>query len=477
MRDKFQRDLSGAGITLVDWDGQIANPAVKLSISAPCTATFPVTVTVSANGPRLYFGRAANQDATGPRETFQFNDADSVATLYLSIWPDHDGESESYTLSLSGGGVDTKVPIRVVDQDAHRAVLFQITLDYSGDSLGFMSDPRHRQVVERAASDWAYFIDEMHLDGVPFNVQKTDMISVEGYTTPLQWRNVWNAQPYAGFLLYVFGVHSADQAKLRSGGAPSWHAAFQSAGGVTVPGNLRRSGKVDIEVQGNYNARGWISSVNDDDWYRSRNMGSEKNDLLSVVHHEMGHALFFNPAYEYFQAFKAKGQISDQAVVDYFGGSVPINNVDHLNKDDKRNVGAIDPASLLGAFGNEYADNGVMPNRRWITTKLDLLCAQAVGYPLRALSAFESLRIGNGGLKDATVGVPYNDVLVGAGGVPTYYWRLASGALPDGLLLDSFSGTILGTPVRAGSFEFEVTLADIGTIDTTVSQVKRIVVH
>src|SRR5262249_39752290 len=94
VRDKFQRDLSAAGITLVDWDGQIANPAVKLSISPPCTGTFPATVAVSANGPRLYFDRAANQDATGPRETFRFNDRDSVATLYLSIWPDHDGESE-----------------------------------------------------------------------------------------------------------------------------------------------------------------------------------------------------------------------------------------------------------------------------------------------------------------------------------------------------------------------------------------------
>src|SRR5258705_9384097 len=62
VRDKFQRDLSAAGITLVDWDGQIANPAVKLSISPPCTATFPATVTVAANGPRLYFDRAANHD-------------------------------------------------------------------------------------------------------------------------------------------------------------------------------------------------------------------------------------------------------------------------------------------------------------------------------------------------------------------------------------------------------------------------------
>ena len=43
---------------------------------------------------------------------------------------------------------------------------------------------------------------------------------------------------------------------------------------------------------------------------------------------------------------------------------------------------SVDPASGFGAFGNEC--NGLMPPRRWIITRLDLLALAVIGYPLRA---------------------------------------------------------------------------------------------
>src|SRR5262249_5482733 len=154
----------------------------------------------------------------------------------------------------------------------------------------------------------------------------------------------------------AFGVHTVtdDIDGLVSGGAPSDFDAFQSSGGVALPGMLRRSGAIDIEETGNYNSLGWRVSASDADWWRTENLGDEQNDLLSIVHHEAGHALAFTPLYARFAAAKAAGGISDPPVVAYYGGPVAIDATDHF-------AGAIDPASGLGAFGNEYADAGLFP--------------------------------------------------------------------------------------------------------------------
>jgi hypothetical protein len=55
------------------------------------------------------------------------------------------------------------------------------------------------------------------------------------------------------------------------------------------------------------------------------------------------------------------------------------------------------------------------------------------------------------------VGVPFRASLVGSGGQSPYTW--AATGLPDGLAVDS-SGTITGTPSRAGTFPAHVTLTD-----------------
>ena len=46
--------------------------------------------------------------------------------------------------------------------------------------------------------------------------------------------------------------------------------------------------------------------------------------------------------------------------------------------------GTVDPASRRGAFGHEY--HGEMPHGRWLITKLDLLCARAVGFPNQSIA-------------------------------------------------------------------------------------------
>jgi hypothetical protein len=64
-------------------------------------------------------------------------------------------------------------------------------------------------------------------------------------------------------------------------------------------------------------------------------------------------------------------------------------------------------------------------------------------------------------LDPAVAGSPYSVTLAVAGGVGAYTWSLTSGALPDGLALDS-SGNLAGTPTKTGVFQFSVQVADEG---------------
>jgi hypothetical protein len=64
---------------------------------------------------------------------------------------------------------------------------------------------------------------------------------------------------------------------LRSGGEPSWQGGFQQSGKVLLP--IRRSGGLEIETAGNYNALGWSLHIADGDWWRASNLSQEPNGL------------------------------------------------------------------------------------------------------------------------------------------------------------------------------------------------------
>ena len=63
-------------------------------------------------------------------------------------------------------------------------------------------------------------------------------------------------------------------------------------------------------------------------------------------------------------------------------------------------------------------------------------------------------------LPDATAGTPYSFTLQAGGGQAPYTWRIADGALPDGLALNATTGTIAGTPQAPGTFNFTVEVTD-----------------
>jgi len=336
---------------------------------------------------------------------------------------------------------ELKLPVHViVSPSSTPPRTFPISVDFSQDKTGFFKDASHQAIVRQAAQDWSFYLESIPLDSVGPGEEKTFIWEPTGF---VKSNEVSNARTYTGYLLYAYGITGPE---LRSGGEPSSSGAFQISRGQTLP--IRRSGGLEVETDGNYNKLGWLPPLRDDEWFRAANLGNLQNDLYSIVHHEMGHALFFNPANS---KFLHNGPLDDAALKTYVGFGVKTDRSDHF-------AGYVDPASQLGAFGNEYHSR--MPLGRWLITKFDLLCAQAVGYKLRKVDALTPPAILTPRLPEATVGKPYQITFGAEGGIPFYDWNVSAGSLPAGLKLDRFSGAISGTPAAAGAQPFTVQLRD-----------------
>jgi len=447
VEDVFGRRLNRHGLLLVDWDGYMANPAIKFFLIPPRDAALPARAVLTAEEPRLYFNLPSTTGPRGPRKELVFKTAAKVA-VYISIFPDRDGRDEGHILRIEfkdakGDSNTVRLPVHVIDLDRERPVVFPITVDYSQDKTGFFRDPEKRKVVEQAASDWAGFIDDMGVRPVAVGAEKTHIWPPEGFK---DGRQVTNAKGYSGYLLYAYGIRTGE---VRSGGEPSADGGFQSSRGHALP--IRRSGGLEVEVRGNYNRKGWLVRLDDRDWWKATNLGDVPNDLYSIVHHEIGHALFFNPANTLFARAKSKGRLRSAALRAYLGTDPKINPADHFD-------GMVDPASRRGVFGYEY--HGDMPLGRWLITKTDLLCAQALGYKLRRTSALVPLNLLTRSLSAGKVGERYSEDLRAKGGIPLYNWQVTAGSLPAGLLLNAFTGEIGGIPTKEGSFDFTVRVRD-----------------
>ncbi len=453
LKDIFGRNLSGQNIVLVDWEGYIANPAIKLSIQAPANATFPVTVNLSANGPRLYFNTPSVASNTGPSKSIILNDTTPVS-FYISIFPDRDNINESYVLTVNSSLPTQTYSVVVIDQDiAAPSPGYNIITDFSQDNpaYSFYSSPAHRAIVRQAADDWSYFIDDTHFDTVPVNDELTYIWYDEGSSPTGYFTS--NSSAYSGFLLYAHGITTYTH---HSGGSPSLNA-FQKINGVAT--QLRRSGGFETEVYGNYNTLGWDTTISDDTWYMATNFGNVPNDFYSIALHEMGHALGFNPGYPVFETYKNQGYVDDSNVVSYQGSTVPVDQYDHLSNGETDDVlKVVDRISKKGAFGSEYA--AVVPYGRWLISKLNLLCLQAVGYKIKPTSAFSTVNIATSTLPAGSLAQSYNTTIAAAGGIPFYKYEVFSGALPNGLTLNSFNGAITGTATQQGNYSFTIRITD-----------------
>jgi len=87
------------------------------------------------------------------------------------------------------------------------------------------------------------------------------------------------------------------------------------------------------------------------------------------------------------------------------------------------------------------------------------------------------LRVNESGLGLARIGVGYEERLPVVGGAPPYRWKLISGALPEGLVLDEVSGTINGTPTESGSFAITLIVRGASREESQKGRIQRFVIE
>lgn len=478
--DRFGRDISRRGVTLVDWEGHIANPACLVRFRVSPIVRRPARVVLSANGPRLMFDLFSEVGAGGPQKTIFLEQPQEEGEFWMAVFPDRDATDETYGLKFevttaNGARANAVFAVQVLDQDRARPVEYDVTLDLSHDQTGFFSDPAVARIARQAVADWAYFFQGG--GGPP--VQPGDEVSwmwdANGFSNGAEIRN---ELPFRDLLLYLHGMNHPD---LHSGAMGSDRAGsgFQTRDGRRL--GLRRSGTVSIETRGNWGTRGWLLDESDDEWHRSGNNFDEKHDLYSVLHHELGHAfVFHHDAHTAFDERTRDGTFRDAQVERYLGRAPAVDrSVDHF-------IDVVDPVSRFGAFGNEYGS--MMPVKRWLITKFDLLAAQACGYRLRDTTPFRPLALA-GPDRIALRREPLREAATSrsaaratppsaaspkagwsaAGGVPPYCFTV-DGRLPEGLNVDRWTGELTGAAQQAGTYEVQLMLRDN---DPTAGPVSR----
>ncbi len=100
-----------------------------------------------------------------------------------------------------------------------------------------------------------------------------------------------------------------------------------------------------------------------------------------------------------------------------------------------------------------YGSSPSFPSQGWNSTNywVDVVFSASGPSPLS---------ISTSSLGAATLNVSYVATLAASGGATPYTWSIVSGSLPNGLLLNSSTGAISGTPTASGTFSFTVQVAD-----------------
>ncbi|MCB0842498.1 MAG: fibrobacter succinogenes major paralogous domain-containing protein [Bacteroidetes bacterium] len=477
VKDIFGRILNDYQVTLVDWQGALANPYITLNLESPKNippGDYPVEVKIEASSsPRLMLNNPSINNASGATKTIKFRSASDIQSVKLTIAPDRDGKVngkysiESYTLSFSYLNKKQTLPIKVIDQDDDLKATFPFEVDFSPDSKDHpenkylvdrnkslfadeVKDKANRDAVRQAINDWFYFFQDPGYDEVAINEESVEL---PGFPTWGENKlNVKNKKAYKGFYLFVRtnydGIHSgSNYGNLWSTGYPI-ESKNQTIKGQPIAADIPRSGVMIIE---NADQLPVYNQLDNNDWNNAEH--GKFNDLYGLTMHEFGHTIVFESRLNNTKKYKESTSKESLApnIYNYQGMAPVIDNSYHLEA----------PGNVDRLSGQTGGWNGDFPQRRWLLTKLALLFAEQAGWKLRTdVQPFmEHTITSNSTLPKLAEGTPYEFQLEATGGVPFYHWELISGELPEGLSLNKFTGKISGTHlIKNGKSNYQFTI-------------------
>lgn len=478
--DIFERDVTQTGITLVDWEGPVRNPAMKYYLQGNDSLSYPIAVTLSTAEENTSFSLPSTISSTGPTKTVLLDSEDALESFLFSFYMDEDFADESFdlllTYNLNGLPVRQTIPVTVIDQDRDRPLSYPVIVDFSEAVHPLMVDPETQAVIKQAAEDWLYYVDGEGMDEIPTGGSS---LIIGGQDHFFEEKTVNNPVPYKGYYLFAYG-NSNEGPCVCSTGSPN-RELLQTRNGEVVP--IFRIGGLHLNVFGQAfetEPTGWEVVSPYDNWTQEGFIGT---DIYTLAKHEIGHAMVFenSPLFLEAQGRDPNNPYPDESVTPTPNGFrspaltayypdevVPLypNSLSHV-------INVLDPASQVPPYGGGVPEE-VMPGGREMLTKLDILIMESVGYPLRENEVTKALSVTSEDSFSGELEMDFNASLVAEGGIPVYDFTLSSGSLPAGLSLDGRTGIISGIPEEEGEFPVTFRVKDYderspgATFDTTI---------
>lgn len=479
--DVFGREVTQSGLTLVDWEGPIRNPAMKYLIKGDDALVFPLTVKLSTQELNTSFSLPSTVSTNGPTKTIVLDSIGDLESFLFSFYMDKNFENESFDLyldyTLNGQPSRQIIPVSVIDQDYDRDLSYPVVVDFSEVVHPLMVDPKTQDLIVEAAEDWLYYIDGDNIDEIPAGGSS---LTIGGQDHFFAEKRVSNPEPYKGYYLYAFGNSNSGPC-VCSTGSPD-RESLQTSNGETVP--IFRVGALHLNVFGQAfetEPTGWEVVSPYDNWIFDGYIGT---DMYSLAKHEIGHAMVFenSPLFLLAQGRDPNNPFPDESIMNvpngftspaiqayYPGGVVPlfVESLSHLYR-------VLDPASQTTPYGGGV-DTPVMPIGREMLTKLDVLIMESVGYPLRDNAVTRPMALTASNTLQGNLDTLFEVTLMAEGGIPVYDFSILDGVLPNGLSLDRRTGEISGIPEEAGKFPITFQVRDysennnaVTTFETTV---------
>jgi hypothetical protein len=461
----FDEDVT-AGLTLVDWEGPVRNPAMKYYLKGNETLVYPIIVNLSSQEELAFFSLPSTISKNGPMKTMEIASEETLEAFLFSVFMDENFEEETFELllqySLNGTPAQQVIPVKVLDQDLDRPLTYPVTIDFSEAISPLMTNAKSQEVISYAADHWLYYVDGEGIDEIPVG---GSFLDIGGNDHLFAEKRATNSVAYKGYYLFAYGNSNAGPC-VCSTGFPN-RDLLQTKNGVEVP--IFRIGGLHLNLLGQAfetPPTGWEVLSPYENWTQQDYIGT---DMYTLAQHEIGHAMVFENSPLFLEAQQRLGFTSPALTAYYPDEVVPLfpNSLSHV-------IGVLDPASQVPPYGGGV-DEEVMPIGRPLVTKLDILIMESVGYPIRDNGVTRPLSLSADQSFNGTLDSTFQVQLTGNGGIPVYHYEMTAGVLPMGITFDVKTGMLSGAAKEIGEFPVTFQVKDYderslgATLETTIS--------